>query len=341
MSGHEHQLNIPSPFPILSVNKLAFILRTKPNELKKLSENAGNYYTPFDRKQIKDNGKVKWRHIDNPAPKLKKIQQKINRVLLKAKVESLPTGMTGGIKGRSIFTNAAQHLNQKAVVTIDLKDCFPRTSNKRIFRVWRNHLGTSECVANILTKLTTFQRRLPQGSPTSSSLCNLALFPLFKKTKRYCQKEKFNLTLYVDDITISGQTIPIRLAIGRIINFIQEEGYAVRRNKIKIMTASVQQKTTGLIVNKQLSVSAKAREEIRKEIFILSRQEMFSSKRMRSLWGKINYIKKVSPKQGGKLASLAHTLLLDTLASHSYENVTSEKEVTRECKNKRRHKYSL
>jgi transcriptional regulator with XRE-family HTH domain len=340
-AGHKYPQKVQNIFPILSVNKLAFALKVKPSELKKLSKTAGSYYDPFDRKQIKDDGKVKWRHIDNPAPKLKEIQRKINKILLKAVVESLPIGMTGGIGGRSIFTNAAQHLNQKAVATLDLKDCFPKTNNKRVFKIWRNHLGASESVASILTKLTTFQRRLPQGSPTSSSLCNIALFPLYKKIKKYCLKEKLNLTLYVDDITISGGLQPIRRAVGNIVYLIQKEGYAVRRNKIKIMPARVRQKTTGLIVNKKISVSAKTREEIRKEIFILSRKELFSVGRIKSLWGKINHVKQADLKQGEKLSNLAHSFLLDLLNSKVYERIVQKKDITRRCKCTKKHKYGL
>lgn len=341
MPENNHQQTPQNIFPILSFNKLAFMLRIEPNELKKLSKTAGNYYEPFDRKIIKENGKVKWRHIDNPTFRLKKIQQKINKVLLKTAVKSLPSGMTGGISGRSIFTNAIQHLRQQAVATLDLKDCFPKTDNKRIFKVWRNYLGTSESVANILTKLTTFQRRLPQGAPPSSSLCNLSLLPLYRKIEKYCIDQNLNLTLYVDDITVSGKSEAVRQSIRHIVKIIQENGHAVRKSKVKIMLANRQQKITGLVVNKKMSISTKRREGIRKEILNLSNQGVFSSKKMTAIWGKINYVKHVSPKQGEKLANFAHTLLLDMLDSEDYEKIVSEKDVTRKCKNTKRHKYGL
>ena len=113
-----------SIFPINSVNKLAFLLTTDPNDLKRIAKSVGNFYKPFDRMQVKENGDVKWRHIDNPLPELKRIQRKINKVLLTDVIRSLPISITGGRANQSIFTNASYHINQEAVITIDLKDCF-------------------------------------------------------------------------------------------------------------------------------------------------------------------------------------------------------------------------
>ena len=339
--NYKDEIFLKDPHPILSVRKLAFLLKTNPSKLKQLSETAGNYYSPFDRRQARGNGKFKWRHLDSPSNPLKNIQKKINKLLLRSVVNSLPEGMTGGISGRSIFNNAIKHINQEAVATLDLKDCFPKTNNKRIFKVWRNYLKAGNDVSSILTRLTTFQRRLPQGSPTSSSLCNIALTPLYKKIENYCHNKNLNLTLYVDDVTISGKSTAVRSATGGIINIIQKEGYAVRRNKVEIMTSDKAQKTTGVLVNKKLSISRKIREKIRMEIIGLAKMETLPSKRLRSLWGKIYHVKQASQKHGDKLADLANLLLLDKLESKAYQNTTLEKEITRKCKNTRRHKYGL
>ena len=266
-------------FPLISVNKLSFLLKTDSDDLKNIAKSVGNFYKPFDRKQIKENGDIKWRHIDNPLPELKKIQRKINKVLLSGVIKSLPNSITGGRASQSIFTNASHHINQEAVATIDLKDCFPKTNNLRIFRVWRNYLKNGIQISDILTKLTTFQRRLPQGAPTSSSLCNLALFPLHLKILNYCIDNELNLTQFVDDITISGKAKSVRQAINRVILLIQSEGYAVRKRKVKVMLANKQQKITGLIVNRKISISSKFIESVRKEIIDSSNQGKITKKR--------------------------------------------------------------
>lgn len=328
-----------SIFPLNSIKKLSFLLKTNPNDLKKIAKSAGNFYQPFDRKQIKENGDVKWRHIDNPLSELKKIQRKINKILLTNVIQSLPTSITGGRTNQSIFTNASYHTNQEAVVTIDLKDCFPKTNNLRIFKVWRRYLGNGEQVSDMLTKLTAFQRRLPQGAPTSSSLCNLVLLPLHLDILKYCNKNELNLSQFVDDITISGEKVKVIEAIDNVISIIQSQGYAARKRKVKVMLSYRQQKTTGLIVNKKISISKKFIENVRKEIIILSNQEKISENTIKSILGKINHIKLISQKDGDKLTNLAHNILFDTLDSTQYEKATTTKDLTRKCKHTNRHKY--
>jgi hypothetical protein len=328
-------------YPILSVRRLASLLAVKPQTLRDLAKVAGTQYNPFDRKQVKSNGRVKWRHIDNPSKPLKFIQQKINKNLLNGVVQSLPEGMTGGISGRSILDNARRHLSQQSIAVLDLKDCFPKTSNKKIFKIWRNYLGAGEEVASLLTKLTTFQRRLPQGAPTSSSLCNVVLFPLYKKIEKYTTKNGLSLSLYVDDVTISGKNKTIKLAIPVVIGFIQKSGYAVRRNKIEIMTSNTPQKTTGLLVNRKISVLHKTREGLRRDIIVLSRQQKLSSHDFASIEGKINHIGRTSKEHADKLKDFANLLLLDKLDPNFYGEATSKKDETRVCKNTKRHKYGL
>jgi len=322
-------------FPILSVNKLAFLLRSEPSKIKEISNSAGKYYRPFDRQQIKRSGKIKWRHIDNPTGELKRIQQRINSVLLKDVSKSLPAGMVGGVKGKSIISNAFPHQKQEVVVTLDIKNCFPKTNHKQIFRIWRNYFKCGEEVSNLLTKLTTYQTRLPQGASTSLILCNLALLPLYKDIYKLCSRKKINFTLYVDDITISGNGDACREVINPIIRFIQKRGYSVRKSKICVMSSSQQQRVTGLVVNKSVSTSSDYRESIRREIVNLSRKERISNRSLDTLWGKIQHIKNVSFEQGEKLENFS--LLVLPHSPNYFESKT--KEVTRECKCTKRHKY--
>jgi hypothetical protein len=324
---------------INSVNMLSSLLHLKTKELKIISKTTGRFYKPFDRKQVKANGKVKWRHIDNPLINLKIIQRKINKILLNPVIETLPNTITGGRSGQSIFTNASQHLSQEAVATIDLKDCFPKTDNKRIFKVWRNYFKYGDQCSDILTKLTTFQRRLPQGSPTSSSLCNLALLPLHLEILKYCQSKSLNLTQFVDDITISGSKDEVERSIGIIIKLIQKNGYSVRRDKIQLMFSNNQQKTTGLLVNKKISIAKKYRENVRNDIVRLSNKILISKVNLKSIIGKIKYINIVMPVEGDKLMNLLNLIVLDKIEIDRYELLTNDKDTSRNCKHTARHKY--
>lgn len=326
-------------YPINSVRKLCSILGIRQELIKTISEKAGHFYSPFDRKQIKSNGRIKWRHIDNPAKPLKTIQKKINKQLLMNVCKLLPREMTGGISERSALDSASMHTGQPAVAVIDLKDCFPKTNHKRIFRMWRNTLGAGEDVASILTKLTTFQTRLPQGAPTSSSICNIVLHPLFVKINDYCRKNDLKVSLFVDDITISGELDGVRNSVSATMEYIQKAGYAARRNKIEIMSAGVPQRTTGFIVNKRVAVIASKREQIRKEILFLSKKDKLSKTDLDSIKGKIGYVRLTSLAQADKLEEFLNTVLLDNLDGKLYFEATRSKEITRKCNHTNKHKY--
>lgn len=302
----------PKIFPLRSTRLLEHLLKIDRKQLKKLAALAGRYYKPFDRLEADEIGNKKWRHIDNPIDELKIIQRAINKKILREAMLSLPNGMMGGVTGKSTRDNAKFHLNQEMVLTLDLKNCFPNTNNRKVYRVWKETLGCGRVNASILTRLTTFQTRLPQGAPTSLALCNLTLLPLFDDIQDYTSAYNLNFTLYVDDITISGKASTVQSSIGSVINLIQGYGYSVRHNKIRIMPASVQQKTTGIIVNKKTAIAIQKVEEIRGQILNMARKKTITKNDLDSIWGKINYIGSISPARGERLNRFAEMLLPDS-----------------------------
>src|SRR5437868_11741322 len=114
-------------------------------------------------------------------------------------VDSLPSYMTGGLPGRSIKNNSVPHLEQDVVVGLDIENCFPSISHKQVFGTFRK-LGYSTDIASMLTKLTTYQNRLPQGAPTSPLLCNLVLWDSAERISLLASKKGCFFTIYIDDV---------------------------------------------------------------------------------------------------------------------------------------------
>ncbi len=165
---------------ILSVNRLALVLRTPREELVELGRLARTYHKPFDMvkppRPFQRNPPSKTRPIDNPCGELKKIQRCINRTLLRP--ICFPRNILGAVPKRSVIDNAELHLKASLLVTIDVKSCFPSITNVHVYNIWRFFLGCSTEVASILTKLTTFDRHLPQGAATSPLLANLFVWSI-------------------------------------------------------------------------------------------------------------------------------------------------------------------
>lgn len=206
--------------PLVSMRQVEFVLGKSREDLRKIASYAGRYYHPFDRRR--EIGKGKWRHIDNPKGELKLLQKRIQKHIL-SKI-NLPDTMVGGIPGRSIRANAKIHEGQQRLVTLDLKNCFPRTTDLKVFEAYRKILKCSSEIASLLTKLTTFQKRLPQGAPTSSILANFTLLPMHDEICAIAKKFDLRCSIYVDDIAFSG--VSAYEAIDEIIYAIQRHGHS-------------------------------------------------------------------------------------------------------------------
>lgn len=170
--------------------------------------NIDDYYEEWVKKKRRDDGSLKLKkgrpqlRVINPSKaELKWIQSRV-----KDKIFSLyefPINIQGGLEGRDNITNARLHLGKKYHLCSDLSDFFPSISHKLVYNRFVE-LGFSQDVSSILTKLTTFKGRVPQGAPTSTHVCNLAFYPIDEKMIRFCKNKGIVYSRFVDDIILSA-----------------------------------------------------------------------------------------------------------------------------------------
>jgi|tagenome__1003787_1003787.scaffolds.fasta_scaffold20932207_2 RNA-directed DNA polymerase len=290
---------------ILSPNKLAWTLGVPRHVLESFASEAVRHYHPF---MIERPGK-KPRRIDNPDRKLKGIQRQIHRKLLKPFV--LPEYLHGGIKDRSTYTNARQHLNQRMVIRLDLEDFFPSITDKQVYSTWSQRFDLSPPVASILTALTTYRRRLPQGAPTSSALANIALLDIDAKIQEAASQANYQYTRFVDDLVISGSQ-PQEL-INVVMEALREGGFGISRHKLLLMPANGPQEVTGLTVNSRRapSVLRQRRERVRAAIHQLKdlpKDEKFNQQ-ITSIRGRIAHFTRINPGHADKLTQQLNDLI--------------------------------
>jgi len=113
-----------------------------------------------------------------PGDELKSLQRLLLRRLLK-RLRCHPAAK-GFQPGESIVTNALPHAGRPVVVRLDLRNFFPATTAKRIYRYFRR-IGWNRPAGRLLTRLCTHQGGLPQGAPTSPRLSNLVNFRLDRR----------------------------------------------------------------------------------------------------------------------------------------------------------------
>ncbi len=291
--------------PLWSLKILAKKLGIDLGFLEEAARNAGRSYSPFLKKRP---GK-KPRTIDNPSDILKAIQRKILSRLLEQEV--VPKHLHGSLKGRSPTSNAENHLGQRFVIRIDIVDFFPSVSDRQIYDTWIT-LGYGATPARLLTALTTFRHRLPQGAPTSSLLANLVLKDADKVLVDAAASAACNFTRYVDDLVFSGD-FPQRL-VQCAAEALQNAGFRVSRKKLVIMPSSSLQEVTGLGVNspKGPSIPRYKRSKIRAGIHqlpMITHGPNFN-KAAKSLARRIAHIEKLNPKPARALKrSLAAALV--------------------------------
>ena len=269
-------------------------------KLEVISESMHLHVRSFPKRK-KDGG---FRIINKPDPELKTILRKINRHYLQRLY--LPDSLHGSVKFRSPKTNALPHIAETVIIKLDISDFFPSIKFPRVYQLFLDY-GFSGKEAEILSKLTTFNNKLAQGFPTSSSIANLIIkSSLEPRIKNICEKYGFNLTIYQDDITISGDRKILKF-LSLFIRIIQQEGFSINKQKIKILYSYKRQDVTGFVVNEKLNISKEEYRKTKAEIHNLlvhgiGSYETSSPQFLKQhLLGKINRILEVNPQRGNKL----------------------------------------
>jgi retron-type reverse transcriptase len=274
------------------------------------------------------------RLISAPMPRLKQAQRWILVQILE-KV-ALHDAAHGFRQERSILTNAAPHCGAPLVINLDLRDFFPNVSWKRVYGLFLA-LGYSRSVATIFAQLCTEPpveevemdgetwqvatgvRHLPQGAPTSPAITNLLCRRMDARMSGIARKHGFAYTRYADDLTFSsatGDREGSRELLWHVKRVIEEEGFQIHPDKLRIMGKGRRREVTGLIVGEKPSVP---REDVRAFRALLNRLEKHGPTGcswrgetrhvLAKVMGYANYLRMVDPERYKKLGATADALL--------------------------------
>jgi RNA-directed DNA polymerase len=167
-------------------------------------------------------------------------------------------------------------------------------------------LGCSAEISALLTKLTTFQHRLPQGAPTSPALANLSLLGLHDELIALAKSYDLNCSFYIDDIVFSGaRALEV---IEAAIRLIQAHGHAVRRDKIKRMPNTSRQIVTGVLVNDGPSIMKNRRRVLRSRMSELAHDGVVAEHELRSILGEVAWVSWINSGQGDALSRFTDEL---------------------------------
>jgi len=277
----------------------------------------------------------RFRLIESPKPKLKKVQRRILHGLL----DHIPAhpAAHGFLQGRSISSYAAPHVGQRIVLRFDLRDFFPAIAPSRVHALFRT-AGYPHDVARLLTGLCTSRvplevwesrpeprsgdaklgdrlrgRHLPQGAPTSPALANLCARRLDARLHGLAQKVGAAYTRYADDLAFSGGKMLERCAHRfqvAVAVIVAEEGFELHFQKSRFMRQGICQQLAGIVVNERLNVRREVYDKLKAILTNCIRHGPSTQNRAahadfrNHLLGRIAHVQTIHPQRGAKLRAL-------------------------------------
>jgi len=201
------------------------------------------------------------RLISAPATALKIIQRKLNQVL--QAVYPRKPSVHGFVRGVSVVTNAQEHAKRKFVLRVDLRDFFPSINFGRVRGMFMAvPYQRNPAVATVLAQICCFDGGLPQGAPTSPIVSNMICAKMDSQLQNLAREHRSFYTRYGDDIIFSTflSHFPPELAtmdssrraeIGPALEqVIEENGFQVNPDKVRLQFHNRRQVVTGLTVNR-------------------------------------------------------------------------------------------
>jgi RNA-directed DNA polymerase len=225
------------------------------------------------------------RLLERPRARMRMLQRRVLHDVL----DQVPPheAAHGFVRHRSVATFAAPHVDRDVVLRMDLESFFTSVTAGRVFGIFRM-MGYAEPVAHALTGLVTTttplavrrvtpqalrdddvdsRRRLitrlsrphlPQGSPTSPALANLAAHALDRRVAGLAAGAGATYTRYADDLALSLDGVGAHRRAARLAAMIRtiatEEGFRVNARKTVIATRAQRQLLCGVMVNARLTV---------------------------------------------------------------------------------------
>jgi hypothetical protein len=278
------------------------------------------------------------RLLERPRPRIRTLQRRVLHEVL----DQVPShdAAHGFVRHRSVATFAAPHVGHDVVLRMDLESFFATVTAGRVFGIFRL-IGYAEPVAHALTGLVTTttplvvrrvtpqalrdedvegRRRLldrlahphlPQGSPTSPALANLAAHALDRRVAGLAATAGATYTRYADDLALSldgpGAARRARRLAATIRTIAAEAGFRVNDRKTVVATRSRRQLLCGVVVNERPTVPRADYDRLRAVLHNCRRLGPESQNRddipdFRShLLGRIAWVGSLDPGRGERL----------------------------------------
>ena len=243
------------------------------------------------------------RQIDAPNPSIKILQRKLNTVL--QTVYWVKPSAHGFASGKSVKTNAEQHIQKRWVFNVDLDNFFHSIHFGRVRGMFMGKpYNLPPDVSTVLAHMCCYQKRLPQGAPTSPVISNMICAQMDSQLQQLAKSNRATYTRYADDITFSvtSRRFPPALAYinvlkqvhvgGNLRKIIEDNGFAINESKIWLRGRHQRQEVTGVTVNDRTNLPRRFTNQIRA---MLHAWEIYGLEAAQEVWEMKNAHKHRAP----------------------------------------------
>lgn len=252
------------------------------------------------------------RLLEKPNYQLKQLQRKLLNKLYQIE---FPNYVFSGIKVRSAYDNAIQHINSEYMLKLDMSKFFPNTHRNKIYTFFLKKLKMSPDVAKLCTDITTINYKekdvyiedgvkpylkkkhikttthLPSGTPTSQILSYLVNLDMFNEIVEYCDKRKLLCSIYVDDLTLSSNRKISFEEEKQLKSIVKKYGQKISKEKTIRYNKNEYKKITGFVISPkhQLVIANKTRLKIKQKLFNVENINKIDTSLKNSLIGLISF----------------------------------------------------
>lgn len=236
-----YELNQSPLYKMQSQKKLIKLLHTSGRKINELSDRT-NLYSKYS---------VNGRSIEKPRSDLKRIQKRIEDILKRV---LMPDFIYAPAKKKSYIDNASVHKGAHDIKCLDIAAYFQSTPSERVYWFFNKQMKCSPDVSGILAKILTLDNgSLPTGSPSSCIISYFSHLDMWEKIGISAQNYQCTLSVYVDDLTISGNAVP-EVLITEIKATFNQYGLKSKGSKEKHYHNAKAAEITGVIVKRDGSL---------------------------------------------------------------------------------------
>ena len=214
-------------YKLESKRKLAKLLFTSVAALEGMADKSAPHYEYWEEE--KADGSM--RPLCRPHEGLDKVQSRIAYLL--TCIET-PDYVHAPVPKKTYVTNAAAHRGSRAFALLDIENFYPSCREEKVVAFFKNKMKCSIDVAVILARLCCDRGSLPQGASSSPILSYWTYSEMWDAIFAICLKAGNKFTLYLDDLSISGDNVLGR-TLWQVRKQVRKHGLKVKETKTRLL----------------------------------------------------------------------------------------------------------